>query len=57
MKAAARAWTSMVMLVALAAISAGGGGCGGVMKRLARASAISLIDDAREDDTVLVRRT
>ena len=57
MKAAARAWTSMVMLVALAAISAGGGGCGGVMKRLARASARSLIDDAGEDDTVLVQGT
>ena len=56
MKAVVRAWTSIVMLVALAAMGAGGGG-GGVMKRLARASARSLIDDAGEDDTVLVRGT
>ena len=39
--------------LALAAIGAGGG----VMKRLARASARSLIDDAGEDDTVLVQGT
>ena len=57
MKAATRVWRSMTGL-ALAAIGAGaGGGGGGVMKRLARASARSLIDDAGEDDTVLVQGT